>query len=97
MSTAAVQTIWADLVVASLVDGGVIEYVPRGADAHAPWRDARIRDLATRIARERSFEDMPVLGDALEAAGCDDAEMIARCHAPHAGDRCWVVDRLLER
>jgi len=54
-----------------------------------------IRELAERIVRERAFDDLPVLGDALEAAGCTDAEMLAHCQhpGPH-GDRCWVVERL---
>jgi hypothetical protein len=36
-----------------------------------------------------------VLGDALEAVGCTDREMLAHCQAPGPhGDRCWVLDRL---
>ncbi|MCX5746777.1 MAG: hypothetical protein NT062_30245, partial [Proteobacteria bacterium] len=55
-----------------------------------------VRDLATTIARDRSFHELPVLGDALEASGCTDAAMLAHCHAGgDHGDRCWVLDRLL--
>ena len=54
-----------------------------------------IGELAERIAREHAFGDLPVLGDALEAAGCTDREMLAHCQQPgdHA-DRCWVLERL---
>lgn len=64
-----------------------------GADAR--WSRGAVAALAARIARERAFEDLPVLGDALEAEGCTDADMLAHCHArePHA-NHCWVVDRL---
>jgi hypothetical protein len=67
--------------------------VLRGAGA--AWNRGRVGELAARIARERAFDDLPVLGDALEAEGCDDAELLAHCHA-HAehADRCWVIDRI---
>jgi hypothetical protein len=61
----------------------------------AGYRTGAIAQLAERIGRERAFEDLPVLGDALEAAGCTDAEMLAHCQHPgEHGDRCWVIDRL---
>jgi hypothetical protein len=64
----------------------------RGADARF---GERVTDLAARIAREQAWDDLPVLGDALESEGCDDAALLAHCHAPgpHAG-RCWVIDRI---
>ena len=75
----------------SLADGTVSVF--RGAGAR--WNTGVVRDLAARIAGERAFTDLPVLGDALEAAGCDDAGMLAHCQAPGPhGDRCWVLDRL---
>jgi hypothetical protein len=65
----------------------------------AAWSRGAIAELAAAIARERSFEEaLPVLGDALEAADCRDAEMLAHCRnpGPH-GERCWVLDRLARR
>lgn len=75
----------------SIADGTIS--VLRGAGAR--WNHGRVTALADRISRERAFDDLPVLGDALEAEGCDDAALLAHCHegAPHA-DRCWVLDRL---
>lgn len=61
----------------------------------AGLRGGAIADLADRIAREKAFDDLPVLGDALEAAGCTDREMLDHCQHPgEHGDRCWVLDRL---
>ncbi|HLL25130.1 MAG TPA: hypothetical protein VK427_23505, partial [Kofleriaceae bacterium] len=64
----------------------------------AQWSAGVVGTLARRIADERAFDDLPVLGDALEAAGCADGELLAHCHAPGLhGARCWVIDRLLAR
>jgi hypothetical protein len=52
--------------------------------------------IARTIYEERHFIDMPVLGDALEEAGCTDRDILAHCRRP--GDHvrgCWVVDWLL--
>ena len=37
-----------------------------------------IAELAATIARDRTFDELPVLGDALEAAGCTDRELLER-------------------
>jgi hypothetical protein len=55
-----------------------------------------VRRLAQSIYDERAFHEMPILGDALEDAGCADAGILAHCRA--AGDHvrgCWVIDLLL--
>jgi hypothetical protein len=54
--------------------------------------------LAEAILEERAFERMPVLGDALEEAGCADAEMLAHCRGPgpHVLG-CWLLDWVLGR
>ena len=57
-----------------------------------------VRDLARAIYDDKSFADMPVLGDALEDAGCDDEEALDHCrnHPLHARG-CWVLDAILCR
>ncbi len=66
-----------------------------GHHADAPWNTSVVRELATAIARDRSFDELPVLGDALEAAGCTDRELLDHCQQPgEHGDRCWVLDQL---
>jgi hypothetical protein len=62
------------------------------------WNDGTIPNLASVIYRDRRFEDLPVLGDALEEAGCADADLLTHCRADGEHVRgCWVVDLLLER
>jgi len=60
------------------------------------WNDGTILRLAQAIYNDRRFADMPILADALEEAGCTDAEILAHCRGegPHFRG-CWVVDLLL--
>jgi hypothetical protein len=60
------------------------------------WGGGTIRKLAASIYNTRRFEDMPVLGDALEEAGCDNPEILSHCRGggPHARG-CWLLDLLL--
>jgi hypothetical protein len=70
-----------------------------------PWRPASLDSAwltrtATALARAayegRRFEGLPILGDALEEAGCDREEILAHCRGPGPHVRgCWVVDALL--
>jgi hypothetical protein len=49
--------------------------------------------VAQAIYDERRFEDLPVLADALEEAGCDDDALLAHCREPEVHVRgCWAVD-----
>lgn len=55
-----------------------------------------ITNLAAGIYREHAFGDLPILGDALEEAGCPQEELIAHCRGGGLHCRgCWVVDALL--
>jgi hypothetical protein len=60
------------------------------------WNHGTIPAIARRIYEERAFHDMPILADALEDAGCTDADLLAHCRTggPHVRG-CWVVDLLL--
>jgi hypothetical protein len=60
------------------------------------WGDSTVVKLAQGIYDERAFGRLPVLADALEEAGCDNAEILAHCRGsgPHVRG-CWVVDLLL--
>jgi hypothetical protein len=60
------------------------------------WNDGIIRKLAQAIYEERAFDRLPVLGDALEEAGCTDAAILSHCRGPGPHVRgCWVIDLLL--
>jgi hypothetical protein len=60
------------------------------------WNDGLIRQLAELIYDGRAFDRLPILADALEDAGCTDADMLdhVRGTEPHVRG-CWVVDRIL--
>jgi hypothetical protein len=60
------------------------------------WNSGLVGKIAHVIYAERRFQDLPILADALEDAGCTDAEILAHCRqpAPHALG-CWVVDQVL--
>lgn len=65
----------------------------------AAWlsaNDAAVKKLAQRINDERRWQDLPMLADALEAAGCADRELIDHCRQPgEHSKQCWVVDVIL--
>jgi hypothetical protein len=54
--------------------------------------------MATAIYEERKWEDLPLLGDALEEAGVTDQAVLDHCRVsgPHARG-CFVVDAILEQ
>jgi hypothetical protein len=68
----------------------------RPAPFDPTWRTPDVLRLAQGIYDARRFEGLPVLADALEEAGCDDAEILGHCR--QGGDHargCWVVDLVL--
>ena len=60
------------------------------------WDNSTAARIAQAIYDERDFGRLPVLGDALEEAGCTDADILAHCRSagPHVRG-CWVVDLIL--
>jgi hypothetical protein len=72
-------------------------FCPVGVEsAWLTWKDSTVVKLAQGIYEDRAFERLPMLADALEDAGCGDAEMLAHCRGPGPHVRgCWVVDLLL--
>jgi hypothetical protein len=62
------------------------------------WRTPQALALARTAYEERRFEELPLLADALEEAGCTDEAILAHCRGlgPHVRG-CWVVDLVLAR
>lgn len=63
------------------------------------WSDGTIPRIAQRVYEERAFGDLPILGDALENAGCTDHQMLEHCRRPglvHVRG-CWVLNLLTRR
>jgi hypothetical protein len=60
------------------------------------WRTSAALALANSMYESRDFAAMPVLADALEEAGCGDADILSHCRGggPHVRG-CWVVDLVL--
>jgi hypothetical protein len=60
------------------------------------WATRTVKHLAAGISQERAFDRMPILGDALEDAGCSDPEVLEHCRSGGEHVRgCWVVDLIL--
>jgi hypothetical protein len=60
------------------------------------WSDGTVVKIARAIHDDRAFDRMPVLGDALEDAGCRNPDILAHCRQPGPHTLgCWVIDSLL--
>jgi hypothetical protein len=60
------------------------------------WNNGTVRELARAIREEGRTESLPVLADALEEAGCTNADLIESCRSgqPEVDGR-WAVEVLL--
>jgi FHA domain len=62
------------------------------------WNDGCIGKMARLIYDEERFEDLPILADALEEAGCSEGPLLAHLRDTAASTHvrgCWAVDLLL--
>jgi hypothetical protein len=60
------------------------------------WLTADVLRLAGGAYDECRFDDLPVLADALEDAGCDASELLAHLREPGPHVRgCWAFDLIL--
>ncbi|QEL14012.1 hypothetical protein PX52LOC_00874 [Limnoglobus roseus] len=62
------------------------------------WLTPTAVGLAEGIYADCAFDRLPILADALQDAGCEDAEVLGHCRSdgPHVRG-CWVVDGVLGR
>ena len=60
------------------------------------WLSSTVVALAGAVYQDRAFDRLPILADALEESGCDNADVLGHCRSegPHVRG-CWVVDLLL--
>jgi hypothetical protein len=61
------------------------------------WRTSTAVGIAKGMYESRNFDAMPILADALQDAGCDNADILNHCRdtsATHVRG-CWVVDLVL--
>lgn len=69
--------------------------LPRVPSSWSQWNESVVPRLAQAIYDERAFDRLPILADALEDAGCTDADILQHCR--QAGEHCrgcWAVDLL---
>jgi hypothetical protein len=60
------------------------------------WNGGTVVQLAQSIYEDRRFGHLPILGDALEEAGCTDLDILGHCRS--GGDHvrgCWPIDLVL--
>ena len=68
----------------------------RPVTADPAWLTSTVVALASGIYADRAFDRLPILADALQDAGCDNADVLGHCRGPGPHVRgCWVVDLLL--
>jgi hypothetical protein len=70
----------------------------RQVELQPRWRTSDTIALAQAIYDDRDFERLPIIGDALMDAGCEDEQIIGHCRSdgPHVRG-CWVVDLVLNK
>lgn len=71
----------------------------RSVAVHPSWltlSNGTVVKLAQAIYSAPAFDRLPILADALEEAGCANADILAHCRQPGEHVRgCWVVDLIL--
>jgi hypothetical protein len=78
---------------------GPLPFRPVAIDpAWLRWNHGTVPAVARRVYEDRAFNDLPILADALEDAGCTDADILAHCRSGGGHVRgCWALDLLLGR
>ena len=76
--------------------GNPFRQVSIAAGTVLAWNDGAVHKLAQAIYDARALDRLPLLADALEDAGCTDADILGHCRGGGEHVRgCWVVDLLL--
>ena len=57
------------------------------------WLTTTVKAVAQAVYTDRDFDRLPILADALEDAGCTNADILNHCRQPGEHVRgCWCVD-----
>ena len=69
----------------------------RHVELDPAWLTSTVTALAAGMYESRDFSAMPILADALQDAGCENADVLGHCRDPNATHvrGCWVVDLVL--
>jgi len=70
-----------------------IIHPPSAGSCQNSWQSETVRLLADGIHSNQAYDRLPILADALEEAGCDNAELLNHCRGPgpHVLG-CWALD-----
>lgn len=67
----------------------------RSVSIDPQWLTSTATVLARGMYDSHDFSPMPILADALQDAGCDNADILSHCRGPGPHVRgCWAVDRV---
>jgi hypothetical protein len=72
-------------------------YPLKPAPVRPEWLSSAVVSLARGIDRDRAYDQMPLLMDALMDAGCNSDEVLDHCREPDHYPGCWLIDQLLNR
>ena len=73
---------------------GPVRRVPRPPAA----RSVAVGQIARAISDGKTFDELPILADALEEAGCTDAAILGHLRGPGPHMRgCWALDLILAK
>jgi hypothetical protein len=61
------------------------------------WDGGTVVNLARGIEAEDAFDRLPILGDALEEAGCTDPLILDHCRSGKVTFWSWLIERILGR
>ncbi len=68
----------------------------RPVSINPAWVTSCILAMCRGMYESQNFAAMPILADALEEAGCNNADILAHCRKPGVHVRgCWAVDLVL--
>jgi hypothetical protein len=62
---------------------------------HPSWLTPKVTALATTIYDQRAFHRLPILADALDKAGCDNADILDHCRGESIHARRWKTPATL--
>lgn len=66
------------------------------ANLESHYLTQKVQQIAQVIYKECTFEELVILGDALEDAGCDNVEILEHCRSKDPYFRgSWVLDLIL--
>jgi hypothetical protein len=70
----------------------------RAVEAPQPWLNPAVSTTAQAVYEGRHFDELPVVADALEEAGCTDEALLGHLRSPGPHVRgCWALDLILSK